>query len=103
MRGPGTGVLLARAISASATRAGLASHVEAQEDAAWQSATFDGHRLALALTTPAGAASHRWLETLDALDVALPGALLADLAVVAQGDRDGHCYARIEALTVAQG
>lgn len=102
MRGPGTGVLLARAISASAARAGLTSCVEAQGDATWQSATFDGQRFALALTAPAGAAAHRWLETLGTLDVPLPGALLADLAVTAQSDRDGQCHARIEALTVAQ-
>jgi hypothetical protein len=102
MRGPGASVLLGRALSAAAARHGCAVSVEEREATAWHSATFSGERLALALSAPAGVAWGGWLATIGDMDVALPGHLLADLCVMHEGERDGRCYARIDALTVAQ-
>lgn len=102
MRGPGPGVLLGRALSAAAARHGCAVTVEEREATAWHSATFSGQRLALVLSAPVGEASHAWLRTIGEMDVPLAGHLLADLCVTREGERDGRCHARIEALTVAR-
>jgi hypothetical protein len=102
MRGPGTARLLARALSASAAREGLAVAVEERGARPWHSATFSGYRHALTLTTtPAGAVADRWLATIGTLDVPLPGALLADLSVTGAATRRGECCVEVEALTVA--
>jgi hypothetical protein len=102
MRGPGSGVLLGRALCASAAHAGFVVTVEERESTAWHSATFSGQRHALEVTAPANGTWRLWLETIGAINVALPGHLLADLCVTREGERGGQCHARIEALTVAE-
>lgn len=99
MRGPDAERRLARALAASAARDGLALTVEEQCSTPWHSATFSGHRHALTVTAaPDGAAARGWLSRISALDVSLPGELLADISVVQAIDS----RARIEALTVAR-
>lgn len=102
MRGPGAGALLGRALARAAAREGLVVAVEECGSAAWQSATFSGHRHALALTAPVGAAASAWLAQIGDLDVPLPGYLLADLSITQADERDGQRHVRIEGLTVAQ-
>lgn len=102
MRGPDATVLLARALTTSAARAGLTVATEEHQSTAWHSATFSGHRHALTITaSPVSAAVSAWLATIGNLDVHLPRELLADLAVAQESAGDGHWRARIEALTVA--
>lgn len=102
MRGPDATVLLARALTTSAERAGLTVTTQAHQSTPWHSATFSGHRHALTITAyPATAAVSAWLATIGSLDVHLPRELLADLAVAQESARDEHWSARIEALTVA--
>lgn len=101
MRGPDAAVLLGRALSRSAAHLGLEIALEEHQSTPWHSATFSGHRHAMTITaSPGGTAASAWLAAISSLDVPLPGELLADLKVAQQVPGDGHCQARIEALTV---
>ena len=100
MRGPDPAALLARAIISSAAGAGLTVATQEHPSIPWHSATFSGHRHALTITAPAGAAIHAWLANVKDLDVRFPRELLADLAVAQQLADDDHWHVRIEALTV---
>lgn len=101
MRGPDTATLLARALAASATLHGLNVAVEERGAKRWHSATFSGHKHALALTAlPGGSDAKAWLAGLAGLDVRLPGELLAGISIVEEGDSASGCRAEVEALTV---
>lgn len=71
----------------------------------WASITFSGerHHLRVSFDGPgAVGAAADLLQRLDALEVAIPGLLLADLALLAESRRDDGRRARLdlEALTI---
>ena len=98
MRGPDATRLLARALIASAARAGTMLAIDRNEAVAWQSATFTGARHRFEATAPASAAP--WLAEIEDLDLRLTGHLLAELSVTHRAERAGCLHVTIEALTV---
>lgn len=95
-RGPDAGTRLARALES----AGPAVVVTARRSTPWASVTFTGARHALTVEAPASVALDAWLEALPEAEFAIPGHLVADLAVV-EVRRDGtRVRAVIEVLTV---
>jgi hypothetical protein len=95
-RGCDAGTRLARALA----RSGPGIVVTARASTPWASVTFTGARHVLTLEAPASAALDAWLEALPETEFAIPGHLVADLAV-AEMRRDGaRVEVRIEVLTV---
>ena len=90
-----------RALARSAARAGATLAVEHHRATAWHSATFSGDRHELTLEATPGAALDAWTAALPALDLALPGHLLADLRLTARERCGDRTTLRIEGLTVA--
>ena len=77
----------------------------ARED--WASVTFKGARYRLGITLEgAGAVAFAadLLERLSELDLPIPGCIVADIALVAEGRRDDGAYAylEVEALTIEE-
>ncbi|WP_058756142.1 hypothetical protein [Sphingomonas endophytica] len=90
-----------RAVTRSAARAGTTVAVESHHAVAWFSATFSGDRHELVLSAPAGEVLDDWTAGLPALDLGVPGHLLADLRIAARERRGDRVRLRIEGLTVA--
>jgi hypothetical protein len=69
----------------------------------WASVTFTGARHALVLRLSgagAGAAADAFLDGLGSREFALPGHLVADVAVADCADRDDSTILRLEILTI---
>jgi hypothetical protein len=82
-----------------------AARVERLAREEWASVTFSGARHRLGLTFEgAGAVGFAadLLERLPDLELAVPGCILADIALLAEARRDDGCYAylELEALTI---
>jgi len=80
-------------------------HAEAVARTPWASITFQGARHLLRLVLDgegAVGAAADFLERLPELDLPLPGAIVADMALVSDARRDGGRYAclELEALTI---
>lgn len=90
----------ARALARSASRAGTTLAVESHRVTAWHSATFSGDRHELEVCARTDAHLDDWTAALPALDLSLPGQLLADLRVVAHHRHGDTARLRIAALTV---
>jgi len=80
-------------------------HAEAVAHTPWASVTFEGARHLLRLVLEgegAVGAAADFLERLPELDLPLPGAIVADIALVSDARRDGGRYAclELEALTI---
>ncbi len=90
-----------RALARSAANAGAALAVESHRATAWHSATFSGDRHELIVSGSPAATLATWSADLPALDLRLPGHLLADLRVAALDRRGDRVTLRIEGLTVA--
>ena len=101
-RGPDAGVMLERALLASATAAGCPVTVQGADWKRWASATFTGARHELVLDGAVGAALNEWLAALPELDLPLGRYLLADVAVVSVARSDGRARIALEALSVEQ-
>ena len=94
-RGPDAGARLGRALAA---EPGVV--VTARTATRWASATFTGARHELRLTVPASPAIEQWLADLPEADFAIPGHLVADLAITAMTATAERLDVCIEALTV---
>ena len=73
----------------------------------WNSLTFAGERHEITLRIPgpgAAAVAALLVEGLEEADFAIPGQIVADIALAKplQGQRDGSILIEIEALTVAE-
>jgi hypothetical protein len=90
-----------RAVARSAAAAGASLAIESHHATAWHSATFSGDRHELVVNAAPGAALEAWTADLAALDLTLPGQLLADLRVAARERRGGRVTLRIVGVTVA--
>jgi hypothetical protein len=95
-RGPDIGTRLARAIER--MRPGVA--VVERSAAPWASVTFSGarHRIGVSVADAPGVG--KWIERLPEAEFAIPGHIVADLAVTATARRGGRVAVTIEALTV---
>ncbi len=89
-------VLLLRALRVSARAAGTVMTVLANDDRGWTSATFTGVRHRIAITVDRSAAAIAWLDGLGDADLPMRGHLVADLAVVRDGDAVALCALTIE-------
>lgn len=99
-RGPDAGILLERALLASAAAAGCPVVITKSSSTRWASATFTGARHRLTLTASASPALDAWLASLPEAEFALGEHLVAD-AVIEGTRRDGTVLtAVVEVLTV---
>jgi hypothetical protein len=94
---------LERALVRSASAAGAAIIVERHAMRSWHSATFAGDRHLLDAQGETGARLEAWLARVGALDLALPGHVLADLKLEACTREAGTTRFRVSGLTVATG
>lgn len=102
MRGPDCATLLARALSASATAAGLLFGIEATRSTRWHSATFAGARHVFEARVSSSERTDRWLAELPEADLSLRRHLVADVAITRiERDVAGTRFT-IEALTVRE-
>ena len=90
-----------RALARSAARAGAALAIASHRATAWHSATFSGDRHELTLHATPGAALDAWSDALPALDLGLPGHLLADLRITARERHGDRTTLHFDGLTVA--
>jgi hypothetical protein len=90
-----------RAVARSAADRGATLAIESHHATAWHSATFAGDRHELVVHAAPGAALEAWAADLGALDLALPGRLLADLRVAARERRGDRVTLRLVGVTVA--
>lgn len=90
-----------RAVARSAADAGASLAIESHHATAWHSATFSGDRHELVVNATPGAALEAWTADLAALDLPLPGHLLADLRVASRQSSGGRVTLRIVGVTVA--
>jgi hypothetical protein len=99
------GQALARALSVNFMKFDGAAKVETMSSIGWASVTFTGarHRLRIELEGPGAAeAAADLLAEMDELEVPLPGHIVADLALLADGRSDDgkRAWLEIEALTI---
>ena len=99
-RGPDAGVMLERALVASARTASCPVTIESADWKRWASATFTGARHELVLRGGCGAALDDWLAALPEVDLPLGRYLLADLVVASVVRAEGEARIALEALTV---
>ncbi|KQN92770.1 hypothetical protein ASE95_08930 [Sphingomonas sp. Leaf231] len=90
-----------RAVTRSAARAGAPVAVERHTATGWHSATFSGDRHELVVSAAPGAPLDRWTDGLAALDLGIPGQLLADLRVATRERSGDRVTLHLEGLTVA--
>jgi hypothetical protein len=95
-RGPDVGTRLARALEAS----GPDVTVTRRTATRWASVTFTGARHELQCTAPASPALEQWLADLPEAEFAIPGHLVADLAITGMTATATRIDWQIEALTV---
>lgn len=91
------GTKLTRALVASAAATGCAVRLVSACERPWASATFTGARHAIVLEAAASAAWNAWLAALPETEFALPGHVVADLAVERIAGE-----ARVAALTLVE-
>jgi hypothetical protein len=101
-RGPDPGTALARAIEASAQRAGCPVRVAASDWTRWASATFTGARHELTLEADGSTALDTWLAELPETELPIRGHLVADLVVTSVRRVEAMATIRLEALTVEE-
>lgn len=94
---------LERALARSARAAGATIEVERHDTRAWHSATFAGDRHVLEARGASGARLDAWLARVEALDLAVPGHMLAGLAVEACAREAGVTRFRLSGVTVMVG
>lgn len=94
------GVLLARALAASAAAAGCDLAVIGASWKGWASATFTGARHMMTLAGTDSDEARAWLGRLADLELDVRGHLVADITVAAVARDDGRVTASVEALTV---
>lgn len=94
---------LCRTIEAQARRAGCAARVVASAAATWSSPTFAGSRHALKIEAADDVRLGNWLDGLSRAEFAVPGHLIADLAVTGVTRAGGTAAIAIEALSVECG
>ncbi|KQM61537.1 MULTISPECIES: hypothetical protein [unclassified Sphingomonas] len=100
-RGPDATTLLERRLRIAAEAMGVSIAITASDQTGWASATFNGARHRLTLTSgDAGFAP--WLAGLPEADLPLRGHLVADLIVTGQSTLPDGPAATIEALTVEE-
>ena len=93
---------LERALVASAARAGAAIAIERHDAESWRSATFAGGRHRMEASAASGARLDAWLAGLSEDAIAVPGHVLAQLAVSECVRADATTRFRLEGLTVAR-
>lgn len=98
-----SGPRLQRALARSAHAAGATITVERHDMRAWHSATFTGERHLLDASGTSDARLDAWLARVDALDLALPGQLVAELKLERCAREAGTTRFRLSGLTVATG
>ncbi len=96
-RGPDVATLLERRLRIAAEAAGVTLVIAASDWTRWASATFNGARHRLTLTSD-DAGLDAWLATLGEAELPLRGHLVADVAVTARHDGT----AEVEVLTVEE-
>jgi len=93
---------LLRALIGQAAAAGLAIDILRSDWTRWASATFVGARHVVTLAAPDSDALDAWLAELPEAEFAVPGHLVADLAVEQIQRAAGQVTATIEVLTVEE-
>lgn len=99
-RGPDAGVLLTRALLASAAAAGCPVVLVTSDWTRWASATFTGARHAIAVRAMASPHLDAWLAALPDAEFRLRGHLVADIAVAGLAREGVGVAMRLEALTL---
>ncbi|MFM9827507.1 MAG: hypothetical protein ACKVOB_02025 [Sphingomonas sp.] len=99
-RGPDIGRALTTALAASAAQAGCAIHHGDARWSRWASATFQGARHQLTLSSVADGRFDTWVGTLNDADLPISGHIVADVQVIGLRRVGGNVEADIEALTV---
>ncbi|KQM85959.1 hypothetical protein ASE67_08725 [Sphingomonas sp. Leaf23] len=100
-RGPDAATLLERRLRIAAEAAGVSIAITASDWTGWASATFNGARHRLTLSSgDAGFAA--WLAELPEADLPLRGHLVADLIVTGGATLPDRDDATIEVLTVEE-
>ncbi len=89
------GPRLARALQASAREAGCAIRIATADERRWASATFTGAQHEIVVDAAPSARLSAWLDALHGLPLALPGHVVAQLAV-----ERGAAGTRVTALTL---
>lgn len=102
VRGRDAAAHLARALLRSASAAGLSVALDTLRAHPWASATFVGNRLSVVLVTPRAPALGRWLADLPLAELALPGHLVASLAVDTIEDDGVTVRAALTVLVIDQ-
>lgn len=100
-RGPDALTLLERRLRIAAETAGVAIDIPESEAVPWASATFNGARHRLTMTSD-DVGFDAWLAGLPEADLPLRGHLVADLAVVGREVPAERQVALIEILTVEE-
>lgn len=95
------GIGLKRALVRSAEAAGGSIEIVEDDFTAWGSATFSGGQHLVKIAGVRSDALDRWLEGLGACELAVPGQLVASMAVIATHRRGVRTDAHIQAMTVA--